>query len=591
MTNKAFDHLIKNKLEGIDPPFNPDHWQRMDKQLSGDTSASSESTVDPAIVFDQIIASSLDSNSSNTPPNGAWDLFESKLNGGESSDSDTSTNNPAFLDQIVYDNLKNKSVSYSSKSWGPIEVRLDQMIAIQQNYYNLKVIEAAIFLLLLVGFIHLFPDQHTVDSNREIPMNSTNELVIPAEKEMDNDRGPIALESNNPETEREAHPFLTTSEVERNSSIAANESPSSLNKNSVLLHNDNKEQVYKNRPANGNNVIGLGENLTNNSLIDYSIWRKQLSVTPIPSGNLNLSVESSITQNPIDALIDQSSSSNLQSEEVYKIMPLALRQSTVEYSNKILGNIDARIKQIKSKAVLRGGMVGSVDFNRVYTPENIMEERYSESIRYALGYSSGFTLGFEKGRFEIETGALYSAKYYYPVWILFVSGSFEDEYSVEGLKFFELDMINLPLNFRYNYYSKNRWRAYAMMGGSLQIAYQTHYYTAKGEDFPNVIGLPSQQPTSSGGTNNRPSLVDENKDIFGGWLEGGPFEDNSYFTLNAGLGMEKYFSSRFSFFVQASYQHPINIRGPIRLGKNIGPDNETIGTTSLGFGIRARITN
>ena len=157
--------------------------------------------------------------------------------------------------------------------------------------------------------------------------------------------------------------------------------------------------------------------------------------------------------------------------EIFTILPIAgIGKLEPEKQNLSLESI----KAIKKKKSVRGSMFGSIDVNQIITPPNFGDRRFKEFNRYAAGYSTGFTLAFGRGRWEMETGMIYSAKYYNPPTVLFIAGgNIRDGYLVEGLKYFELDVYNIPLNFRYNYVNRGKWRAYAMVGASLQIAGQT----------------------------------------------------------------------------------------------------------------------
>ena len=597
MNNETFDQIIKDGLEKLSPALPEQGWDLFQQKLDVPTSTDS-TALDQTRLFDQIIAKEISGLNGDNVPKDAWSIFETKMSGGQISESDAATNNPEYLDQIVGDKIKNISTPYSSKYWKPIEVRLDQLLHIQRKYYNIKLVEAALFLLLFVVINQFYPETNILQSNTsqkslesfpiEEPSFRSGQPIAElqqAEQESIGTNNTVNTDENlqpsTPETANLLDVEVTSSEKSTpytlsgsQQSIGSKEIPSITEELPTAFEEVQTVEV----PSIAKDVEHL--------LVPIAINRLPFVVNDDPIVPATLEKVPSI-QAPV--YFDEV----LEDEGLYRIMPLALRSSNGIISNEQGKRLVTRGNQdYKPKALLRGSMIGSVDFNRIYTPSNLNERRSESLIRYALGYSTGFTLGFEKGRFEIETGALYSAKYYYPASVLFIEGNFNN-YNSAGLKFFELDMLNIPLNFKYNYIYKGKWRAYASVGGSVQFAYQTHYYSASQSDFPSttngvgVIGAPAQRGNGNNGSFNR--LLEDNKDIFGGWFEGGPFQDNSYISMNLGIGFERYFSTRFSFFAQTMYFHPINLNGI--LNSSVGPDDEVLSTTSLMTGIRVKITN
>ena len=256
-------------------------------------------------------------------------------------------------------------------------------------------------------------------------------------------------------------------------------------------------------------------------------------------------------------------------------------------------DVDTEFKKIsgpEKKAGLRVGMFGSTDFNEILTPPDSKDFRYETTTRYALGYSGGISLGFEKGRWEVETGAIYSSKSYSPPSILYIFGSVkEGGYTGVGLKYFELDIVQVPLNFKYHFVYKDKWRLYLMGGSSLSVVNYAHYHSADQEDIDFFKVRPL--PTPSVSPNASPSeIIKQVKDFEDGWLEGGSFWENSYFTLNAGVGIERYFSTKTSLFFQPTYQRNFNLLPGI-VTNEIGPNKDRFSTMSFHLGVRVRVTN
>ena len=242
-------------------------------------------------------------------------------------------------------------------------------------------------------------------------------------------------------------------------------------------------------------------------------------------------------------------------------------------------DLDPVISLPQKETLLRIGMTGGVDYNRVITPPDPKENRLEVYDRYAMGYSSGVSVGFEMGKLEIETGLGYASRHYLPQPVVFVQGSLQEGFIGEGIREIELNMLSLPLNLKLHFLNREKWRIYVIAGTTLHFAFHNNYYT-------------SAQSFSSGLT--RPLLnagpispLEDNKELKAGFFEGGPFTENSYLTGNLGLGLERNFSYRWSLFVQPTYQHATNSFG--LLDKRLGPNKDEIRTFSVFTGIKMRL--
>ncbi len=232
------------------------------------------------------------------------------------------------------------------------------------------------------------------------------------------------------------------------------------------------------------------------------------------------------------------------------------------------------------KRFVRIGMMGASDYNRIITPPVRVNTDILSLDQYALGYSGGITIGFEKDRWEVETGFIYTAKRYYPLQVVYVEGSLKDGIFGSGIKQTEFDIMQVPLNFRYNFFTYDRWRIYGMIGASLHIVAQSNYYIADLEDY-ETLASPRPQPGRDG--QERPELL-ESQVLDRGWLEGGNLLDNSYLGVSAGAGLERYMSPRWSLFAQPTYYHSV-----FYPNKGLGPVNDRIHTMSLFMGVKVRM--
>lgn len=242
----------------------------------------------------------------------------------------------------------------------------------------------------------------------------------------------------------------------------------------------------------------------------------------------------------------------------------------------------ALLKPVEGKTSFRIGFAGSPDYNRIITPEIDIPGRDTAIglDRYSLGYSGGFSFGIERGRWEIELGALYAVRSYENLPIIALAGNIREGYQGVSLKKNELNMLNVPLHFRYNVFVHDKWRIYALTGGSISSILQANYYVVNEEAF-NLNFAP--RPSTDGA---RTALTNEllNSERPQGILEGGRFWNNTSIQLDVGFGLERYMSHRWSIFAQPTYQHAVF--SPFR---GFGPYRDRIHSMSILMGMKVKL--
>lgn len=242
------------------------------------------------------------------------------------------------------------------------------------------------------------------------------------------------------------------------------------------------------------------------------------------------------------------------------------------------------IRPIEHQTHIRIGFVGSPDYNRVITPsQDVGDGKVAPPLdRYSLGYGGGITIGVEHGRWEIETGAIYSARRYQAIPTIYISGNLREGYSGIGLTDFELNTVSAPLNFRYNFVLHDKWRLYAQGGASLNIVLGANYYLA---DQAEIAGIQQNPGNGNNGTSavEKPAAL-RAKSLTAGWLEGGSFWDNSTLYGDFGVGLERYMSPNWSMFVQPTYRHALPL-----FNDGLGPYQDRIHNFGIGMGLKVRL--
>lgn len=506
--------------------------------------------------FDRILGEKLSRIEVKYDPE-SWQLLEQRLDVDAAGVPEADDKE---LDEAVFHKLHHYHVPYNSSHWHLMSSRLEQEFSLVRQILRYKVLELGMVGLLLLTIIQYLPLQTSVT---DAPWKPQKEKIQSPSILHEQDHpapGPSALPADRPVAAvpsevLPAEPVVSAPAMAGDARSEDGESALAVNttRSPVSTPSQFKVPVLENNITNND----LAEKLQRENQQATALSLPQEQKPPLPKNSFEMPQEDFLTT-ALDPLYPGLLSYNSKVEE-----------AILEYQPP------------KRKTFFRVGMFGGVDYNRIITPadEELGLDRLS---RYAAGYGGGLTFGLEFGRWETETGLIYAAKQYQARPIVFFQGSFRDGYLGRGVKDIEINVINVPLNFRYNFLRNEKWRMYALAGASIQVAVQANYYTANQDRFRSASFRPAPAPTSG---NIRSSVFRTPADeLPGGWFEGGSFEENGYLTGNVGLGLERYFSGQWSIFVQPTYQHSINyfLRG-------LGPTKDEINTFSMYTGIRLRL--
>lgn len=462
---------------------------------------------------------------------GNWKLMEQKLNAAEVDA------NPEYddilLDGMAYGSLENYKADFNPTHWDLMEQKLDDAYyPLRRKLYRYKVVEVSLMLLALFTVIQFLPFKKHKNSKdlagTQTQIERLNNL------DFSNIRTALNNKELNQKIENETSSAiddktLTTalgfSNIDGNILSYSQNAPSSRFGTGLILKNK-----YDN---NDINKIGFVIN---------PLYLSLANRYPQSSASTNESVSILL---PIDSY-----------------QPDKLRAA----SSAGLPECDG-CKTINSTFLISIGMMGGIDADYITTP---YDDRYhqNEFSQVAMGYGGGFTLGFKYHKWELETGAIYSAKYYGARKISEVNGSFEEGgYVQQGLLGVQLDILKVPLHLRYNFMAESKWNVYAHSGAAINMTIETLFeYTSKSVgNSDNPLGRYGGDPHSA-------------QD---GVFEGGSLIDNTYITANLGLGIERHFNSRMSVFLGSTYQHQIT--------KGLGPQHDQINSLSIMTGARVTL--
>ena len=180
------------------------------------------------------------------------------------------------------------------------------------------------------------------------------------------------------------------------------------------------------------------------------------------------------------------------------------------------------------------------------------------------GFEAGFSISYKKGRNEIEAGCEYSKINYAPR-----INTVEAENSSYYLYKIEYDNIKIPFNYKYHFFEDENWDIYSVTGGSANIIVDSEYkFNVNGKKY----SLPYLAKELQESTNFSTSLYAKKE-----------YNDkkNTYFAINAGIGVKRKLKKGLSVFVEPQYNHPFN---------QFGPNEDGINTMNVKFGVNKMIS-
>jgi hypothetical protein len=495
------------------------------------------------------------------PETGApdWSAFEEQLDAAEALDAGPAEAGPREVDEVIFAKMHQYEVPYEPAHWARMEAKLNEWFTWPQYVLRYKTMELALFLLLFITCWQYLPKLGTPVAGSPpaersdytgVPGDHQSVQETPAEiQELPTDNTTSGL---NQLADEQGQPPAEA--YKRNNPLTQSTLPEPANEAITPGTKAQKNRVWA--PLSPLSDTKRPQSLRSNTVAEASALPFPALLSPVAA-----------TENPTFDLAAAALLPGLPFE--------ALAEPEAD-----LG--ETKVRRMKKRPALLVGMFGSADYNHILVPAS-SEKRLTESLeRAAIGYGGGLSLSADFGRLEVETGAIYAARYY-PVGIVYVRGSLLSGLRGDELRTTELNMLSIPLHVRYDYFQHNKWRAYVLGGGSVQVAFQTNYYTA---EAPQFDFLPAMPPPVTDGPAGGESEIDRIRRNGQGWFEGGKFKDNAYLTLNFGFGAERYFSERWSLFVQPVYQHSVHYFKNI---DGLGPNNDRINSLSVLIGTRVRL--
>ncbi len=579
LSEQALDHEIRHQLGAVNPALDPGHWEQFEQTLNDPANADlSEHALDHEIRH-QLTEVSPAVNA------GHWDLFEKQLDQVE---TDSPEIEDVYLDGVTYELLNEMEVPYDPTHWPLMENRLNEEFSFRRKLIRYKVAEVALLALALFTVFQFIPLEKL--STFRFP------AVGPKSQSTTVEQAAIDPSNASPNNNSEAHSNLNIAQL-----FPSSNTDQEATTDHLSTAQGSGDIIPTLRPTDlalaGQAALAQeAQPLTTNSLekpqplnlmkaIPAQALASDADQKPsLPQQGLGYEiVEEQLSDKQITAALDKN---------VKKLFPLLKGRELGPLATSGTPDLVAPCLACeiwKGPSFLRIGMIGMGDLNYVMTPYN---EEYGQKSynRFESGYGGGLTLGFKFGRWEIEGGALYASKRYRADTINYLVtqndlgiGKANLGYEGKGWKETQLDLLRIPLRARYGFTHRGKWQFYAQGGAALNVAMNVIHNN-------QLIRFEQRHQNPDGGLrsqgeNNLPEEkrinyedVTENFGI----LDSGNFLEQSFLSIDIGLGIERFLSPRFSVFSQPVFHYQLT-------PGSFGINQEKINNFSVEVGVRVSL--
>ncbi|NRB48578.1 MAG: hypothetical protein HRU41_12955 [Saprospiraceae bacterium] len=534
--------------------------------------------------FDEFICGRMQDVEAEGQPKG-WDLLADRLSKEERG---TAAADEKLMEAVVFEKMSQMEAPFEPAHWNKLETRLNEEYRFVNKIIRYKSLELSLFLLLIALFVNYYP-QNTNLKDKKVPLGTP---AIASD---------IEIKETTTSISNSTGQDIATSESSKRASKTEGLQSGDTPTLHIADHTSAKpstggqvapQDITAARPIAAASTSTLNEAAseldqpnTNTfsllaSLQKPSLLTQELNAL-LPQHQSPLTPKSMI-QRPISEVNLDEDKAGLDLNLWAALTPVPGLDIS-PYTDDL--NAIAEITPSPRERFVRFGVQASSDFNRVITPPTFVNGKRHELDRYALGYSGGITFSWGNKKWEMESGLIYSSKKYLPLPLSEIDYSLTNGISGEQLKSFEYDMVSIPLNFRHHFIPNGKWRFYYTAGVSMHTVMQADYFV-KSPTRPQPVGPPSNFGAPIPPNNNDTKAGVEKSAFTKGLLQGGGFEQNTFFTANLGIGLERYISHRTSLFAQPQYQHTV-----LYLVENggVGPFQDKINTMRLIFGMRVKL--
>jgi hypothetical protein len=586
------DHIIDKKIQEVmgdfEVPYQSSHWEKMaDKMTQIEMQETS---------FDESMRSRLTNVEKKFDPN-HWTAMATQLDMLDAEDT-------AF-DNTVRERVEHTQMPYRSSHWEMMNKQLDEHFTLKGKIVRYKIVELSLMLLALFTAYNLLEtDVKYYEKGVDIPLIKTEQSINPSKvrEPKSFNKGYDWRKQNNYQKPKKQNPnqsIVSTQTIDNQ--YVVNSIPENYSKNYSEngITNDlskNPLQAYQNEQNVINNERSGLPNVTNTEGVDaiVAIVKNDAIGSEKPSNTEGVATakeavaalstkalnELTITsETPLANLDLNATVSNLKNansadvaEAVNALRPKALSISSLYQA--------IEMPKTKKNQWWRFGLFGTSSSDIAETDYTVNDVLKGATNIAAGNKGFGFSVGFKKGRFEIESGLSFKNKEYVPAKFKITTGNFSNYTTVVTPDLVKLSLVSIPLNFNYSFVQTDHINFYASLGASTNLVSKLNAIYPEEIDIED-LKLKLAKANADLQNSNNPSYFKEiDVAIYSkGMFDDFKFKENYYFTAQASLGLEYKMTPLASLFLQTGYEQHL-------LQAGIGTRNDRINSFNLQAGAK-----
>jgi hypothetical protein len=563
------DHIIDKKIQeamgNFEVPYQPSHWDKMQDQMAQMEAQETQ--------FDDSLRNRLSNIEKKFEPT-HWAAMASQL---DNLDND--------FDDAVRERVERVEAPYSPSHWEIMNKQLDEHFTLKGKIVRYKIIEVSLMLLaLFTAYNVLDTEGPSYDKGVEIPLIKTEQNIQPskANEPKSFNKGYDWRKQNNNQNSKKQDgnkPIVSTQTVD-NQYVA-----NSISDNLKINTSNDIVQTQAQNAIPYNNESAQGQVGTINS---------------IASTNENKVKSAQNTEGPLSTIPSQDAVAALSTKAVADLnvvseMPLAALDLNVANLNKAnSADVAEAINVLRPKALSISGLYQAMDmpkakknqwwrfglFGTSSSDIALTDYTFNDVLKGATNIATGnkglgFSVGYKKGRIELESGISYKHKEYEPADFRITTGNISNYTTVVTPELIKLNILTIPLNLNYSFIDSKHFNFYTALGATTNFA----------------TGINAIYPADYDGNKASQNIVQANQDLkkkgdevdvatySKGMFDDFKFKENYYFTAQAALGLEYKMSPFTSLFLQTGYEQHIFQAG-------IGSRNDRISSFNLQAGAK-----
>jgi hypothetical protein len=536
MGNSEWDKYLRNLLGEFKSEGESPHWEEFAEQLDSRTAIGEESD----LLADENLKETLSSYKPDSEVTG-WDRIEASLN----------VENRAF-DENVRKKINHYEPAYDPHSWSLFLKQISANKLLRVKLIALKTVESVALLLLIMTVVNIsrqgkfpFTPQPTKATQ---PYPSTDNSS--QDKVYHSDEGTTSTDLSIYKPTQIAKASSQAGDTTVSSSTGNQHKnliiPAAISINDLPVATITPNEVSTNK-SEVTGIISLIETNEHITIVNESASSSVVKTEKALSG------ESEVTDFVLREYVQQDQAL-LPFNESYITETLELNPTSISVHTSPTIPL-GKIVSARAKKYIEFGMMAQVDYNQLKMPEDRLKS-FSTTFVFPLqgisspGYGGGFTLALGHPRWALETGLVYSAKTFKPGRQLTIGDEFNNG-SVE-FEAMRLQLVSVPLQFRYRFEPEGRLKAYALAGFGMHVIVQSDIDVRVKYQFASLAAgeNPNNNPAAA-------QTIYETRRISEDIKDGAPFSTKSFISANIGLGVEYMLRENKTLFLQTAYQYQV----------------------------------